>query len=168
MSFFHTPSCNCLTRATFGLKDYPIPISTSNHMLLDLCNLKFSPQRVEGNFLFQDLKLMRTATETAPTAAVLADSLVLIKGTSNLEGDSSPKVNSDLKLEIVDNLGIRLHSVFAGAEDDWMCLDEAPPGGSSTSSASRPQPEIPLDETPPDVHVILKEPDDAELDLVDA
>ena len=49
-----------------------------------------------------------------------------------------------------------------------MYLDESPSGGSSTSSASRPQPEIPLDETPPDVQVILKEPDDADIDPVDA
>ena len=62
------------TCAAFGMKDYPIPISTSNHLPLDLCNLKSSPQRVECNFLSQDLELMRTARETSPSASMLAES----------------------------------------------------------------------------------------------
>ena len=37
-----------------------------------------------------------------------------------------------------------------------------------SSSSSRPQPEIPLDETPPDVQVIVMEPDDAEIDAINA
>ena len=76
MGFQHTPYCGYLTCEAFGLKDYPIPISTSNHLLLDLCNLKSSPQRVECSFLEQDLELMRTAKEAPPTASMLAESLV--------------------------------------------------------------------------------------------
>ena len=53
----------------------------------------------------------------------------------------------------MENLGARLHPVFNNTADDWMYLDESLSGGSSSSSASRPQPEIPLDETPPDVPV---------------
>ena len=49
-----------------------------------------------------------------------------------------------------------------------MYLDESPSGGSSSSSASRPQPEIPLDEAPPDVQVILKEPDYTDIDPISA
>ena len=45
---------------------------------------------------------------------------------------------------------------------------QTPSGGSSSSSASRPQPEIPLDETPPDVPVILMNADDAEIDAIDS
>ena len=62
MGFQHTPENDYLTSAAFGLKVYPIPISTSNYLLLDLCDVKFSPQRVECTFLVQDLKLMRTVT----------------------------------------------------------------------------------------------------------
>ena len=101
---------------------------------------------------------------------MLAESLMLTKGTSNLEGDSAPKVDHDLEFEKVESLGLgaMLHPVFDSTEDDWMYLDQSPSGGNSTSPASRPQPEIPLDETPPDVQVILKEPDDADIDPVDA
>ena len=168
MGFQHTPECDYLTCAAFRFKDYPIPISTSNHLLLDLCNLKSSPQRVECNFLSEDLELMRTAKETPPTAQMLAESLMSMKSTSKHEGESSPKVNSDSESERVENRGVRLHPVFNNTADDWMYLDESPSGGSSSSSASRPQPEIPLDETPPDVQVILKEPDDADIDPINA
>ena len=68
----------------------------------------------------------------------------------------------------MENLGSWLHPVFNSTAGDWMYLDESPRGGNSTSSASRRQPEIPLDETPPDVQVILKEPDDADVDPVGA
>ena len=61
-----------------------------------------------------------------------------------------------------------MHPVFNSTANDWMYLDESPSGGSTSSSASRPQPEIPLDETPPDVPVILMNPDDAEIDAIDA
>ena len=139
MGFQHTPECDYLACAAFNLKDYPTPISISNHLLLDLCNLKSSPQRVECNFPSKDLELMRTARETSPSALMLAESLVSMKGTSKLEGDSSPKVNLSEKVE---NLGVRLHPVFSSTADDWMYLDESPSGGSSSSSASRPQPEF--------------------------
>ena len=40
MEFKHSPQVDYLTCAAFGMKDYPIPISTTNHLLLDLANLK--------------------------------------------------------------------------------------------------------------------------------
>ena len=145
MGFQHTPECDYLTCAAFNLKDYPIPISTSNHLLLDLCNLKSSPQRIECNFLSEDLELMRTAKETPPTAQVLAESLMSMKGTSNLEGETSPKAVFGFESEKVENLGARLHPVFNSTADDWMYLDESPGAGTSTSSSSPIPPDIPLD-----------------------
>ena len=73
---------------------------------------------------------MRTARETSRSAPMLAESLVLMKSTSDLEGDSSPKVNLDLESEKVENHGTRLHPVFNNTADDWMYLDESPSGGS--------------------------------------
>ena len=84
-----------------------------------------------------------------------------MKSTSNLEGEFSPKANFGFDSEKVENLGARLHPVFNSTADDWMYLDEVPSGSSSSSSGPRPQPEIPLDETPPDVSVILMKPDEA-------
>ena len=136
MGFQHTPDCDYITCAALNLKNYPIPISTSNHLLLDLCNLKSSPQRVECNFLSEDLELMRTAKETSPSAIMLAESLVTIKSTSKLEGEFSPNVNFDFESERVENLGVRLHPVFNSTADDWMYLDESPSGGISSSEAS--------------------------------
>ena len=101
MGFYHTPECDYLTCAAFGMKDYPIPISTSNHLLLDLCDLKSSPQRVECNFLTEDIELMRTAKETPPSAQMLAESLLSMKSTSVLEGDPSPKATLGLESETV-------------------------------------------------------------------
>jgi len=99
---------------------------------------------------------------------MLAESLVSLKSTSKLEGEFSPKVKFYFDSEKVENSGVRLHPVFNSTTDDWMYLDESPRGGSSSSSASRPQPEILPDETPPDVPVILMNPDDAEIDAIDA
>ena len=99
MGFQHTPECDYLTCAAFNMKDYPIPISTSNHLLLDLCNLKSSPQRVECNFLSEDLELMRTAKETPPSAQMLAESLMSMTSTSNLESEFSPKANFGFESE---------------------------------------------------------------------
>ena len=43
MKFEHTPECDYLTCAAFGMEDFPIPISTSNHILLDLAAMKNNP-----------------------------------------------------------------------------------------------------------------------------
>ena len=43
MKFEHTPECDYLTCAAFGMKDFPIPVSTTNHLLLDLAAMKNNP-----------------------------------------------------------------------------------------------------------------------------
>ena len=43
MEFKHSPQCGYLTCAAFGMKDYPVPISTTNHLIIDLANQNSSP-----------------------------------------------------------------------------------------------------------------------------
>ena len=47
MKFEHTPQVDYLTCAAFGMKNFPVPISTTNHLIIDLAELKYSPQIVE-------------------------------------------------------------------------------------------------------------------------
>ena len=61
MSFTHTPECDYITCEAFGLKDYPIPISTSNHLLLNLVDLKSPPKRVSCQFLTDNVTQLRSA-----------------------------------------------------------------------------------------------------------
>ena len=76
MSFRHTPDCDYITCAAFGLEDYPVPISTSNHLILNLADLKQSPESVKCGFMSEDISLLRTATEQKPSSSDLAGSLV--------------------------------------------------------------------------------------------
>ena len=39
MEFKHPPQCDYMTCAAFGMKEFPLPISTTNHLLLDLASL---------------------------------------------------------------------------------------------------------------------------------
>jgi len=154
MEFKHTPECDYISCEAFGLKDYPIPISTSNHLLLNLANLKDSPQRVSCQFLADDIGLIRSAEEIAPTAAMLAESLVRIKAREN--SCDSPE-SKDIEVLETDEFAccrINLHPAFVGA-DDWMWLDEVPNEPSSSSSSSKRESNEDAESVPMDREPIL-------------
>ncbi len=76
MSFRHTPDCDYITCAAFGLKDFPVPISTTNHLILNLADMKQCPEEVECGFMSEDISLLRTAKEQKPSSSDLAGSLM--------------------------------------------------------------------------------------------
>ena len=63
MKFEHTPQVDYLTCAAFGMKNFPVPISTTNHLIIDLAELKYSPQIVECTWLNENVQMMRSAEE---------------------------------------------------------------------------------------------------------
>ena len=63
MKFEHTPQVDYLTCAAFGMKNFPVPISTTNHLIIDLAELKYSPQIVECTWLNENVQMMRSAKE---------------------------------------------------------------------------------------------------------
>ena len=93
MEFRHTPTCDYLTCSAFGLKNFPIPVSTSNHLLLDMCNLKRSPQRVEGSFLDQELLPPDEASHSG-------------QGSTTLEGEQSPRASPGPGSEYVEKANL--------------------------------------------------------------
>lgn len=40
MNIRHTPDCDYLTCDAFGMKNFPRPVSTSNHLIIDLAEVK--------------------------------------------------------------------------------------------------------------------------------
>ena len=81
------------------MKDYTIPINTTNHLLLDLANLKKSHEMVECTWLAEEVSWARNAKEVIgldmPLAAKASHEAV------------SPDAGA-------------LHPMFAATSDDWM------------------------------------------------
>ena len=135
MSFRHTPDCDYITCAAFGLKDFPVPVSTSNHLLLDLADLKKAPEIVSDSFMAEDLDTVRTAVECPPTSSALAEALHYWSqqpsNTRDIDAETS-KESSFLGALVPD----AAHEGEAPAED--YAFAETQHGGSSSSSAPAP------------------------------
>ena len=117
MFFRHTPDCDYITCAAFGLKDYPIPISTSNHLLLNLADLKTPPERIECQFLSRDIGLIRSAEEVMPSSAMLADSLVHMKNGQGQSDVLASKGPVSFEKDELDCTGEELHPALAGTDE---------------------------------------------------
>ena len=50
MNIEHTPACDFLTCTLFGMKRYPLPVSTSDHTVLDIMHLKRSQKKPSHSF----------------------------------------------------------------------------------------------------------------------
>jgi hypothetical protein len=61
MTFEHTPECDYLTCKAFGMHRHPLPISNTNHIVLDLASLKQNPHVMLTHGLEEDVLLSRTA-----------------------------------------------------------------------------------------------------------
>ena len=61
MTFEHTPECHYLTCKAFGMKRYPLPLSNTNHIVLDLAGLKQNPKVMLSTGLDEDVLFSRTA-----------------------------------------------------------------------------------------------------------
>ena len=51
-----SPEVDLLTCHALGMVKYPIPVSTSNHILVDLANLKHTPDELNSSFLADELE----------------------------------------------------------------------------------------------------------------
>ena len=147
MSFRHTPDCDYITCAAFGLNDYPIPISTSNHLLLNLADLKTPPERIECQFLSRDIGLIRSAEEVMPSSAMLADALVHMKNGQGQVDVSASKGPVPFEKDELDCAGEDLHPALVGTDEMWEDDPYGFPQGTSTSSSSAAPPAPPLQDT---------------------
>ena len=50
MNIEHTPACDFLTCTLFGMKRYPLPVSTSDHTVLDIMHLAMSQKKPSHSF----------------------------------------------------------------------------------------------------------------------
>ena len=50
MNIEHTPACDFLTCTLFGMKRYPLPVSTSDHTVLDIMHLARSQKKPSHSF----------------------------------------------------------------------------------------------------------------------
>ena len=87
MSIRHTPDCDYLTCEAFGMKNFPLPVSTSNHLIIDLADVKQRPPESSSkSFLLDELEVLRTVQEVEPTSAALAEALKYWKCQSEQPG----------------------------------------------------------------------------------
>ena len=127
MTFKHTPECDYITCEAFGLKDFPIPISTSNHLLLNLADLKTPPKRVDCQFLTQNVTQIRSAQEITETNVTLNVSQLDGRRTATDMDECNPPRSET-------------HPAFA-AGDEWED-DPYGGGGFEQPSSSVKKPEI--------------------------
>ena len=127
MTFRHTPECDYITCEAFGLKDFPIPISTSNHLLLNLADLKTPPKRVNCQFLTQNVTQIRSAQEITETNVTLNVSQLDGRRTATDMDECNPPRSET-------------HPAFA-AGDEWED-DPYGGGGFEQPSSSVKKPEI--------------------------
>ena len=122
-----------LTCAAFGMKDYPVPISTTNHLIIDLANLKSSPELVECTWLSEEVEWAKSAKEINISPQDFAESLMQqVK-----EGNIADKVSEETTFH-VSPVADKLHPVFAGTSDEWMYPElQDLPNGYGGSSGSR-------------------------------
>ena len=96
VEFKHSPQVDYLTCAAFGMKDFPVPISTTNHLIIDLANLKHSPEIVECTWLTEKVEWAKSATEINISPQDFAESLMQ----QEHNGTSAEKVSGKTKTHV--------------------------------------------------------------------
>jgi hypothetical protein len=132
MKFDHTPQVDYLTCAAFGMKNFPVPVSTTNHLIIDLAALKQSPELTQCTWLSEVVTWAKTGREVN---TVSANTACLDTGVPDASTKFHIKDSEESEVS---------HPVFNSTADNWMYPDELPEGygGSSSSSASPPKDEI--------------------------
>ena len=117
------------------MKDYPVPISTTNHLIVDLANLKHSPEILECTWLSEKVEWAKSATEIDISPQEFAENLMQQEYKGNIAKDFSDETKFHAS-PVAD----KLHPVFTGTSGEWMYPElQALPnsyGGSSGSSDS--------------------------------
>ncbi|MHC4951460.1 MAG: hypothetical protein ACYTEU_10825 [Planctomycetota bacterium] len=133
MKFEHTPQVDYLTCAAFGMKNFPVPVSTTNHLIIDLADLKQSPELTQCTWLSNVVNWARSATEVNTSQANTVCQGMGITDTSTKHAAIGCEDSEESEVS---------HPVFNSTADDWMYPELDLPngyGGSSSSSASPPQ-----------------------------
>ena len=114
------------------MKNFPVPVSTTNHLIIDLADLKQSPELTQCTWLSDVVSWAKSAKEVNTSSANTA---CLDTGVPN----TSKTLQAAIGYEDLEKTKVS-HPVFNSTADDWMYPELDFPegyGGSSSSSASK-------------------------------